>query len=193
MKPKVHVLTTGEIASYCGVNLRTVIRWLDSEKLKGYKLPGRGNNRILTADFIDFLNQNRMPIPSSLAKVEDPLVLIVDDEAAMAKSIKRIAHKAGVRSLIAVDGFQAGLMLSMHKPQMITLDLSMSGFNGFDVLKFARDQEGLQGIKIIVISALGQNKLDEALALGADRVLSKPFDASELITEFESLFLSNVF
>ena len=47
-------LTTGEIAKYCGVTLRTVIRWLETEKLKGFKLPGRGNNRVLVDDFIVF-------------------------------------------------------------------------------------------------------------------------------------------
>ena len=47
-------LTSGEIASYCDVNLRTVIRWIESGKLKGFKLPGRGNNRVLVEDFVAF-------------------------------------------------------------------------------------------------------------------------------------------
>ena len=48
-------LTSGEIATYCDVNLRTVIRWIESGKLKGFKLPGRGNNRCLlyTSDAAD--------------------------------------------------------------------------------------------------------------------------------------------
>ena len=48
-------LTSGEIATYCDVNLRTVIRWIESGKLKGFKLPGRGNNRVLVSDFVSFL------------------------------------------------------------------------------------------------------------------------------------------
>ena len=51
-------LTSGDIAQYCDVNLRTVIRWLESGKLKGFKLPGRGNNRVLVSDFIEFLERH---------------------------------------------------------------------------------------------------------------------------------------
>lgn len=187
MQAELRSLTTGEIAKYCDVNLRTVIRWLDSGKLKGYKLPGRGNNRILVADFLIFLKHNKMPIPSELADTKEPLVLIVDDEILMAKAIQRIARKAGMRTLIANDGFQAGLMLSAHKPQMMTLDLSMPGLDGFDVLTYTRSEESVKDTKIIVISALEQQELDKALLLGADKTFSKPFDASALAAEFESL------
>ena len=185
-------LTTGEIAKYCGVNLRTVIRWLESGRLNGYKLPGGGNNRVLLGDFVAFLKQNAMPMPADLLNEdevkEEPLILIVDDEAHMAKAIQRIARKAGVRSVVAEGGFQAGMMMSTHKPQMMTLDLSMPGLDGFEVLRFTRAQEAFKNMKIIVISALDQNKLNEAIALGANKALSKPFDPSVLLAEFESLY-----
>ena len=180
-------LTTGEIAKYCGVNLRTVIRWLESDKLKGYKLPGRGNNRVLANDFIGFLKKNNMPIPADLVGTEDPLILIVDDEMSMAKAIQRIARKAGVRSMIAEDGFQAGTMLSMHKPDMMTLDLSMPGLDGFDVLTYTRSQDALKNVKIVVVSASDQAKLDRAIELGADKAFAKPFDPATLMAEFEAL------
>ena len=73
-------LTSGEIASYCDVNLRTVIRWIESGKLKGFKLPGRGNNRVLVEDFVAFLERHDMPIPDSLKGIATPSILIVDDE-----------------------------------------------------------------------------------------------------------------
>ena len=193
MKVEQRSLTTGEIAKYCGVNLRTVIRWLESGRLKGYKLPGGGNNRILAGDFVAFLKQNDMPMPADFDTDEkeeenEPRILIVDDEVNMAKAIQRIARKAGVKSVIAEDGFQAGMMLSNHKPQMMTLDLSMPGLDGYEVLRFTRAQEAFADMKIIVISALEQKKLDEAIALGANKAISKPFDPSLLLAEFESLY-----
>ena len=72
------VLTTGEAAKYCGVSFRTVIRWVEQKKLKGYSLPGRGDKRILMVDLIEFLNANAMPIPQELVKTNDR-ILIVDD------------------------------------------------------------------------------------------------------------------
>ena len=187
MDSDVRSLTTGEIAEYCDVNLRTVIRWIEAGKLKGYKLPGRGNNRVLAPDFLDFLKQNRMPIPKDIEDKREPTVLIVDDETSMTKSIQRIARKAGIRSLSANGGFEAGVLLSMHRPQMMTLDLSMPGINGFEVLQFTRAHKEFQSIQIIDISALGEEQRKKALALGANKAFSKPFEPSDLLAEFESL------
>lgn len=187
MDSEIRSLTTGEIAEYCDVNLRTVIRWIEAGKLKGYKLPGRGNNRVLEPDFLDFLRENGMPIPKGFDDKREPLVLIVDDETSMTKSIQRIARKAGIRSITASGGFEAGVLLSMHKPQMITLDLSMPGINGFEVLQFTRAHKEFKDIQIIVISALGEKLHQKALSLGANKAFSKPFEPSALLAEFESL------
>lgn len=180
-------LTTGEIAKYCGVNLRTVIRWLEAGKLKGYKLPGRGNNRVLVSEFVAFLKQHDMPVPKELEAENEPLLLIVDDELSMAKAIQRVARKVGLKSIVATGGFQAGLMLSMHKPQMMTLDLSMPGLNGFDVLKYTRSQNEFADLHIVVISALDSEKLEHAKNSGANTTFSKPFNHLELMVEFQSI------
>ncbi len=51
------ILSSGAVAKYCGVNLRTVIRWIPSGRLKAYPLPGRGENRVHTV----WIRQGRMP------------------------------------------------------------------------------------------------------------------------------------
>ena len=66
---KKRVLTTGEVADYCGVNFRTVIRWIKRGQLDAYQLPGRGDNRIEVDDFIDFLITHKMPVPDELKSV----------------------------------------------------------------------------------------------------------------------------
>ncbi|GLR71218.1 response regulator [Agaribacter marinus] len=179
--------TSGEIAKFCGVTLRTVIRWIDSGKLKGYKLPGRGNNRVLQTDLLQFLNEHNMPIPSSLKNKEAPVVLIVDDELSMAKAIQRLARKAGLRSVIAENGFQAGMLLNEHKPDLMTLDLSMPGLNGFEVIKHTRANATFDQLKIVVISALPEDKLSEAKTLGANYAFPKPFEPHTLLGLFESI------
>jgi len=57
------VLTTGEVAGYCGVNFRTVIRWIKRGYLTAFQLPGRGDNRVRVEDFVTFLEENRIPVP----------------------------------------------------------------------------------------------------------------------------------
>lgn len=178
--------TSGEIAKFCGVTLRTVIRWIEGGKLKGYKLPGRGNNRVLQEDFLRFLKEHNMPIPDALKQQEHPTVLIVDDELSMAKAIQRVARRAGLRSIIANDGFQAGMLLTEHQPELMTLDLSMPGLDGFEVIKHTRANSAFDKVKIVVISALPEEKLKEALASGANYAFPKPFEQHELLAFFES-------
>ena len=62
-----HTLTTGEIAQYCDVNSRTVIRWIKRGHLRAYQLPGRGDNRIALEDFLAFLAAHGMPVPRELS------------------------------------------------------------------------------------------------------------------------------
>ncbi|WP_413701198.1 response regulator [Psychromonas sp. KJ10-10] len=68
-----------------------------------------------------------------------------------------------------------------QKPSLMTLDLTMPGLNGFDLLKHLRAEKQFDDLKILVISALAQERLNEAIELGANAVLSKPFKNDELL------------
>jgi excisionase family DNA binding protein len=177
-------LTTGEIAEYCQVNLRTVIRWIDGGKLKGYKLPGRGNNRVLQEDFLVFLKEYDMPIPDELMEQVSG-VLIVDDEPAYAQAIKRALQEYSC--VVVSNGFDAGLSLKEQRPALMTLDLSMPGMDGYQVIKTVRSDDDLSDLKILVISALDQEALDKAVEFGANAAISKPFENDHLRKTVEAL------
>lgn len=180
-------LTTGDIAKYCGVTLRTVIRWIERGSLKAYKLPGRGNNRITPEDFVAFLSAHNMPIPADFQHQENNRILICDDEPAFAKAINRTLARAGFATEIANDGFQAGVSLVTFKPWLMTLDLSMPNMDGFEVLRHVRGNPDLEPIKILVISGLHQNELDKAVSLGADLAIAKSFNNVDLIAQIKRL------
>ena len=55
------VLTTGQIAKICGVSPGTVAKWVDAGRLKGWKIPGSGDRRIVCADLKAFLVVHGMP------------------------------------------------------------------------------------------------------------------------------------
>ena len=182
--------STGDIAKFCGVNLRTVIRWIDKGELKGFKLPGRGNNRVTEEALLAFLSRYNIPVPPELC-VNNPLsnrqILIVDDEVSVAKAIQRVLKGAGYHTLLAHDGFRAGSQLEKNKPVLMTLDLSMPGLDGYEVIKFVRDNKDISQTRILVISALDDEKLQEAVLCGADAYLQKPFDNTELLSVIEKL------
>ena len=185
---KVNSLTTGDIAKYCDVNLRTVIRWINKGSLKGYKLPGRGNNRVTVESFVAFLKENNMPIPAEFV-ANNKTILIVDDDENMANAIKRVLKKNAFQCDIANNGFLAGSKLMQQKPSLMTLDLTMPGLNGFDLLKHLRAEKQFNDLKILVISALPEEQLNNAMALGANAVLSKPFKNEELLNLVNKLTL----
>ena len=112
-------LTTGEIAQYCGVNFRTVIRWIKRGHLKAYQLPGRGDNRVEVQDFLNFLREHDMPVPEDFQQFS-LRVLIVDDDDAMAKNIQRVLRRAGFDTEIAADGFRAGTLAESFSPAVIS-------------------------------------------------------------------------
>ncbi len=179
-------LSTGEIAKLCDVNLRTVIRWIERGALKGFKLPGRGNNRVRVEDFLAFLVEHEIPIPAELQE-DSRKVLVVDDEPAIARALQRVLRKHGLVAEVAADGFQAGTKLMKERPILVTLDLSMPGLSGYDVLSFVRETPEIATTKILVISALGGDALQKAIDLGADAILNKPFDNQELVEVINKL------
>ena len=179
-------LTTGEIADYCGVNFRTVIRWIGRGELKAYQLPGRGDNRVLHSDFLAFLKKNDMPIPADFLD-NARRVLIVEDDGKMAKTIARVLNRAGFETQIAADGFQAGTMLRSFVPAVITLDLRMPGLGGLAVVQAVRSDSEVASTRILVVSAMPEEELEQAIAAGADEALSKPFKNKELVTRVAAL------
>ncbi len=184
--PEVRVLTTGEAAKYCGVNFRTVIRWIERGKLKAYKLPGRGDHRIQVEDFVVFLQANGMPIPSDL-QGQNRSVLVIEDQPEMASAIRRVLVRHGFEVEIARDGFSAGTMLSRMKPGLVTLDLKMPGMDGYEVLNFIRGHDEHALTKVLVISAETTSGLEKAMTLGASDILPKPFENEELLARVEAL------
>ncbi len=192
-------LKPGEIAAYCDVHHRTVSRWIANGQLKGHKLPGRGNYRVLLDDFIRFLQQQQMPMPQDLIDtgqaMQTPVphaalsarILVIDDELSYRNAIRRVLFGAGYQLDFAADGFQAGVKISTGKPDLITLDLSMPGLDGFEVLSFIRQQPELAAVRILVISGLGPEELAKARTLGADATLPKPFDNEQLLQLVQQL------
>lgn len=174
-------LKPSEIAAYCDVHQRTVSRWIANGELKGHKLPGRGNYRVVLEDFLVFLKKFQIPVPADFQALSLPKILVIDDEEGYLKSLKRLFINYGYQVATAKDGFAAGVSLMSEDPALVTLDINMPGLNGFEVLQFIRQRAELADLKVIVISGLDDVDLQHAMNLGADAYLKKPFDNQELI------------
>lgn len=111
-------LTTGEVAKYCGVNFRTVIRWIERGHLEAYKLPGRGDNRIPVESFISFLQDNNMPVPEGLNVGQNCLLIYAENDECSTE-LASLARRAGWDVLITQEPVQFGFLLATRQPNAV--------------------------------------------------------------------------
>lgn len=111
------------------------------------------------------------------------LILVIDDESAVRRSLRRMLERAGHTVLEASDG-RAGLTLfQQHRPELSIVDIIMPEMDGIEVIiEMRRDRPQA---KIIAISGGGQTQglhfLDMAKKLGAVEALAKPFRVKQLL------------
>ena len=113
-------LTTGEAAKYCGVNFRTVIRWIERGHLDAYKLPGRGDNRIPVDTFVDFLRQNDMPVPDELV-ANDRRLLLFSLEYSGVRELAADLRRNNWDVVLADDPVQLGYLIVKDKPSALLM------------------------------------------------------------------------
>lgn len=106
-------------------------------------------------------------------------VLVVEDERSIAHFISAILNTNGYEALQAVSGTEALSMISSHCPDLIILDLGLPDMDGLEVLRSLREWSSLP---VVVVSARTHERDKvEALDLGADDYLTKPFGTDELL------------
>ncbi|MDQ6644194.1 MAG: response regulator transcription factor [Chloroflexota bacterium] len=112
-------------------------------------------------------------------KLKGKRILIVDDELPIQRILRRNLSVSGYDVLVADNGEQAVEMAHVHEPDLILLDLCLPG--QIDGLEVCRQVRLSMQTPIIVLSALVDEKQKvEALDLGADDYLTKPFSNDEL-------------
>jgi CheY-like chemotaxis protein len=181
-------LTTGDIAKLCGVNFRTVIRWIQRGHLKAFQLPGRGDNRVQVADFVAFLQENDMPIPAEIQPT-GARVLIVEGDQKTATTLERALQEAGYETRSASDGFSAGALLGTFQPSVMTVDVGMKGIDGAQAIRLVREDPRLGLAKVVAVTPAktSAKKREELLAAGADEVVSRPLKGADLVKAIAEL------
>jgi two-component system alkaline phosphatase synthesis response regulator PhoP len=107
------------------------------------------------------------------------IILVVDDEARIAKLVRDYLERAGFGVLLARDGEAALQIARREQPDLIVLDLMLPGVDGLDVCRQLRRESS---VPIIMLTA----RVEEAdrivgLEVGADDYVTKPFSPHELV------------
>ena len=107
-------------------------------------------------------------------------ILVVDDEVGPRESLRMIL-KPRDEVHTASDGQEALRLIKNKDIDLVTLDLSMPGLSGIDVLKEIKKLR--PSTQVVVITGYGTLKdAQEALRLGAGDFISKPFNVADIIS-----------
>jgi two-component system KDP operon response regulator KdpE len=108
-------------------------------------------------------------------------ILVVDDEPKLSRTLRAILAGNGFDPLLAATGEEALELFDRHHPDLVLLDLALPGMDGLAVCRAIRQDRHLD-LPIIILSAqCDEDAKVEALDLGADDYVTKPFGTKELL------------
>src|SRR5258708_28599123 len=122
-----------------------------------------------------------------IADADRKRVLVIDDDLPLRGMLAAALRQAGFQVLLAADGSEGHRALTIHRPDVILLDLAMPGVNGWDFLQRLKETGFLGTVPIIVLSAHLHVDPQAILQLGVSAILPKPFNLPELIDLVEHL------
>ena len=179
------VLTTGEVAKICHVAPRTVSKWFDSGKLRGYRIPGSRDRRIPLAQLVQFMRTHGMPLKG--LEGNTVRVLIADGDAAEAESLRSSldqTHRYEVRT--AANDFEAGMLAEKFRPHVILVDVVARAIDARAILKDLRGNPDLATAKVVALAgALTRGQTDALLREGFDLALSRPCNVTDVLDAVE--------
>ena len=145
------VFTTGQVAKICKVAPRTVSKWFDSGRLKGYRIPGSQDRRIPREYLIKFLKEHGMP----LGDLEDEAmakVLIVAQDQVLIENLKReLPPEKAFKVGTAASGFEAGIQAESFHPDCMIVDFSIGKVEALQICQNLRKNNDFTEIVLIAL------------------------------------------
>lgn len=114
-------------------------------------------------------------------------ILIVDDQARDRRLVAAMLEPYGYEVQEASSGEDALAGIASRPPDLILLDIVMSGMSGFDVCRALRADERTLFLPIVMLTGSPDQDRVAALEVGADDFVAKPFDKHELLARVRSL------
>ncbi|MGL5871853.1 MAG: response regulator, partial [Xenococcaceae cyanobacterium] len=154
---------------------------------------GNASNQVLAiAESSETIYEEDITIASTktvVKTIQAPTVLVVDDSAALRKTLALSLEKNGYQVLQAKDGREA--LEQMHKHSQINLvicDVEMPNMNGFEFLGMRRKETQLTRVPVAMLTSRSSEKhRGLATQLGANAYFTKPYIEQEFIGEIRKL------
>lgn len=116
-----------------------------------------------------------------------PSVIIADDDPFITQLLSEICDSERMDVRVAIDGSEVLSMLDEARPDLVLLDIMMPNMNGYQVLEEMSVMPAMQGVAVIVISAVSDNDaIRRGYELGASDYFIKPFRVGELLSRLRT-------
>jgi len=117
-----------------------------------------------------------------------PRILIVEDDELNRDSLRRLLRRRGFEILLAVDGNEGVEVARTEAPDLILMDMSLPGIDGWEATRRLKDAPQTRAIPIIALTAHAMaSDRDKALAAGCDDYDTKPIDLERLLPKIQAL------
>lgn len=116
------------------------------------------------------------------AETDAPRVLVVDDDALLARTAALALTGAGFEAIVLEDPTLVLDRVAEARPDLVLLDMRLPGCTGLEIASILRSDDRMVGVPIVFLTAEAERDLAlEALEAGADDYLTKPFAPEHLV------------
>lgn len=112
-------------------------------------------------------------------------ILIVEDHPTMREALRLVLEREDLEIVEASDGTAALASARSSPPDVVLLDLHIPGTPGEDVLAALKSDPATAGVRVIVVTATGEEGRARAMEAGADAYFTKPFSPTALLQAVE--------
>jgi two-component system response regulator RpaA len=174
------VFTTGQVAKICKVAPRTVSKWFDSGRLRGYRIPGSQDRRIPREQLIRFLKEHGMPL-GELEEEEWHKILVIGAENLFIDRVKELLPEDDdYKYEIANSGFEAGIQAESFHPDTIIIDLALGRSESIQITQNLRRNVAYEGTMIMGLASEDEAAPEKLTEYGFSEIFKKPFDVALL-------------
>jgi two-component system cell cycle response regulator DivK len=116
-----------------------------------------------------------------------PKILLVEDNAMNRDMLSRRLLRSGYLVAMAVDGREGIAMAQAERPDLILMDLSLPGIDGWEATRLLKSDDATRRIPVIALTAHAMSSdRQRAIAAGCDDYDTKPIDYQRLLLKIES-------
>lgn len=116
-----------------------------------------------------------------------PRILVVDDDKDLLEVTQALLAKKGFQVEIGTSWEEAQERIESFEPQLILLDVFLSGIDGLDICKQLKAMPRTRDIPILIFSGYPRVAESVIYEYGADDFIAKPFEVNDLVTKMHAV------